>query len=133
MIILIIINYNIDTVDIMYLKKLAKSIVVSKPIQNYDQSNAAVKQNVTYEGLQNYNTEIPGYMPQKVENKQYHSRIEESSTKIPACLNRQSSTLIYSSESSDLGMFLIIKNLKVMIYYLGCSRKLTNYKIVITY
>lgn len=41
-------------------------------------------------------------MPQKVESTQHHTRVEESSAKIPACLNRQSSTLIYSSDSGDL-------------------------------
>lgn len=47
------------------------------------------------------------YAPQKVENVQYHPRVEDTSTKIPACLNRQSSTLIYSSENGDLSMFII--------------------------
>lgn len=45
------------------------------------------------------------YAPQKVENVQYHPKVEDTSTKIPACLNRQSSTLIYSSENGDLSMF----------------------------
>lgn len=49
-----------------------------------------------------YNSGSTRYAPQTVENKQYHSRVDDSS-KMPACLNRQSSTLIYSSDSGDLG------------------------------
>lgn len=61
-----------------------------------------MKQNKVH---QNYNTGTTKYTPQKVENVQYHSRDEDSSTKIPACLNRQSSTLIYSSDGGDLGKY----------------------------
>lgn len=100
-----IINYNIDTDDIMCLNKIAKSITVTKPIQNNDQSYVAVKQNVAQKVQPNFNTGSTRYAPQKVENKQYHSRVEDSSAKVPACLNRQSSTLIYSSDNGDLGMF----------------------------
>lgn len=102
-----IINYNIDTDDIMFLNKIAKNIAATKPIQNNDQSNVAVvKQNVTQKVQQNFNTGSTRYGIQKSENKQYHSRVEDSSAKVPACLNRQSSTLIYSSDNGDLGMFL---------------------------
>lgn len=52
---------------------------------------------------QKYNTGSTRYAPQPAENMQYHSRVEDSSSKMPACLNRQSSTLIYSSDSGDLG------------------------------
>lgn len=52
---------------------------------------------------QNFNTGNTKYAPQKVETIQYHSRVEDSSAKMPACLNRQSSTLIYSSDNGDLG------------------------------
>lgn len=74
---------------------------MNKPIQVHDQNNAAVKQNKVQ---QNFNTGNTRYAPQKVENTPYHSR-EDSSAKIPACLNRQSSTLIYSSDGGDLGKF----------------------------
>lgn len=56
------------------------------------------------------------YPPQKVENIQYHSRVEDTSTKIPACLNRQSSTLIYSSDSGDLGKFYSQFYINYLIY-----------------
>jgi len=72
---------------------------VNKPVQDYSQSSAA-KQNKVQ---QSYNIGNVRYTPQKVENVQYHPRVEDSSAKIPACLNRQSSTLIYSSDSGDLG------------------------------
>ncbi|XP_025421956.1 LIM and SH3 domain protein Lasp isoform X2 [Sipha flava] len=75
----------------------AKNIVVNKPIQTDDQNNA-VKQN---KAQQHFNSGNTRYTSQKVENNPYHSR-EDSSAKIPACLNRQSSTLIYSSDGGDL-------------------------------
>lgn len=78
--------------------------MVNKPVQDHDQSNA-VKQNTLQ---QNYNTGSAKYAPQKVESVKYHSRVEDASTKIPACLNRQSSTLIYSSDGGDLGIFFKI-------------------------
>lgn len=80
---------------------------MNKPIQVHDENNA-VKQNKVQ---QNVNTGSTRYAPQKVENTPYHSR-EDSSAKIPACLNRQSSTLIYSSDSGDLGKLTHILNLK---------------------
>jgi len=77
---------------------ITKSVPATKPVQDYDQSNAS-KQNKVQ---QSYNIGNTRYAPQKVENVQYHSKVEDSSAKIPACLNRQSSTLIYSSDSGDL-------------------------------
>jgi len=71
---------------------------VNKTIQEIDHSNT-VKPNKVQ---QNYNSGNTRYVPQKVENTQHHPRVEDSSAKIPACLNRQSSTLIYSSDSGDL-------------------------------
>lgn len=76
-----------------------KSVPVNKPVQDYNQSSAG-KQNKVQ---QSYNMGNVRYTPQKVENvQQYHPRVEDSSAKISACLNRQSSTLIYSSDSGDL-------------------------------
>jgi hypothetical protein len=89
---------------------------VNKPIQTDDQNNA-VKQN---KAQQHFNSGNTRYTSQKVENNPYHSR-EDSSAKIPACLNRQSSTLIYSSDGGDLGKFSYILNFKNKVYnvYLG--------------
>lgn len=61
---------------------------------------------------QNYDTGSSNYAHQKIDNMQYHSRVEDSSAKIPACLNRQSSTLIYSSDGGDLGKNLCVLNFK---------------------
>lgn len=106
--ILIINYYNIGTDDIMCLNEIAKSIVVTKPIQNNDPNYVAVKQNTAQKVQPNFNTGSTRYAPQKVENKQYHSRAEDSSAKVSACLNRQSSTLIYSSDNGDLGVYLFL-------------------------
>lgn len=75
-------------------------MVVNKPIQDPDQNNIA-KQNKVQPNFNNGST--TRYVPQKTENTQYHTRVEQSTAKIPACLNRQSSTLIYSSDGGDLG------------------------------
>ncbi|VVC41755.1 Nebulin repeat,SH3 domain,Zinc finger, LIM-type [Cinara cedri] len=75
-----------------------KNVMVNKPIQDHDLNNVD-KQNKVQ---QNYNIGSTRYGPQKLENAQYHSSVEDVSTKIPACLNRQSSTLIYSSDGGDL-------------------------------
>lgn len=76
--------------------------MVNKPVQDLDQN--IVKQNKVQPNFNNGST--TRYVPQKVENTQYHSRVEDSTAKIPACLNRQSSTLIYSSDGGDLGNIL---------------------------
>uniref|UniRef100_A0A2S2PAV1 LIM and SH3 domain protein F42H10.3 n=1 Tax=Schizaphis graminum TaxID=13262 RepID=A0A2S2PAV1_SCHGA len=77
---------------------LKKNVIANKTIQDIDHSKT-IKQNKVQ---QSYNSGNIRYAPQKVENTQHHTRVEDSSTKIPACLNRQSSTLIYSSDSGDL-------------------------------
>ncbi|XP_022160078.1 LIM and SH3 domain protein F42H10.3 isoform X2 [Myzus persicae] len=75
-----------------------KNVIVNKTIQEIDHSNT-VKPNKVQ---QSYNGGNTRYVPQKAENTQHHPRVEDTSAKIPACLNRQSSTLIYSSDSGDL-------------------------------
>lgn len=92
---------------------IAKTVPINKPTQvNDTKSNTnIVKQN---KPTQNSSAGNNRYVPQKAENVQYYSRVDEdSSAKIPACLNRQSSTLIYSSDSGDLGKFknIILFNL----------------------
>lgn len=86
---------------------------MNKPIQDIDYNNTA-KQNKVQTSFNNGST--TRYIPQKVENTQYNSRVEDSTAKIPACLNRQSSTLIYSSDGGDLGNIfeLLIKLKKIM-------------------
>ncbi|KAF0765757.1 LIM and SH3 domain protein Lasp-like [Aphis craccivora] len=77
---------------------LKKNVIANKTTQNIDHNNT-IKQNKVQ---QSYNGGNIRYAPQKVESTQHHTRVEEPSAKIPACLNRQSSTLIYSSDSGDL-------------------------------
>lgn len=89
----------VTIINITCLNRIAKSVPVTKPVQDYDQNNASKQSKVQ----QSYNIGNTRYAPQKVENVQNHSKVEDSSAKIPACLNRQSSTLIYSSDSGDLG------------------------------
>lgn len=75
--------------------------MINNPTQDDLKSNAVKQDKVQ----KNYSSGSAKYVPQKVDNVQYHSRVEDPSTKIPAGFNRQSSTLIYSSESGDLGKF----------------------------
>lgn len=86
----------------MYSNWIEKTVTVNKTTQDIDQNNAIKPNNVQ----QSYNTGSTKYAPQRVEKTQYYPRVEDSSTKMSACLNRQSSTLIYSSDSGDLGELL---------------------------
>ncbi|XP_050526905.1 LIM and SH3 domain protein Lasp isoform X2 [Daktulosphaira vitifoliae] len=74
-----------------------KNIFVNKS-QNHD---TIVKQNNAPQ--QNYNSPNNDgrYLHKKNDNVHYHPRIEESN-KVPACLNRQTSTLIYSSDGNTV-------------------------------
>jgi len=76
-----------------------KNVVNNKPTQEHNLKSNDVKQN---KAQQSYNSGNIRNTPPKAENMQYHSRVEDSSTKVPTYLNRQSSTLIYSSDSGDL-------------------------------
>jgi len=89
------------------------AVPANKPaaVQGHGDQSAVPKQN---KPQQSYNAGGARYAPQRAdqqqqqqqqqEHAQYHQpRVEDSSAAIPACLNRPSSTLIYSSDGGDLG------------------------------